>query len=419
MQKSISGPRMRPEELKAYLKSMHSDQGKPITNSQGNNAKSDQTNTSIPHLAVEIKANDWKEKGNVQFKSENYSAAVDYYTLSVEAKPTCVAHSNRAMAHIKLHNYDTAVTDCTAALALDENYVKAWLRRGAAHRELGFLDKAITDFEAALRLEPGNKSAIQDRKICIEKWIQENMKKGMNSSELVSKTFSVPIILANDKNISSEEGLLKQVSTKRIDIDRKVKQQEKHGLIEKAVMQEIEDVEDNKPPPLPEANIGITSTQKIKQLPVLSPSLSSKPTLPSAAAPMIPQAASFKVPKTGVDFERSWRGFKGNVEQQAVYLRQINAHQLPILLKQVLTPSLLVSLQLTVLGPMLSTVPVTGREDNEKAGAAILEALPKVARFSMNVLSLSASQKRELSAAWDTACRDFPELGQLRSSYSL
>ncbi|KAH7624223.1 putative RNA polymerase II-associated protein 3 [Nannochloris sp. 'desiccata'] len=423
MPKSSGGARMRPEELKAYLNAMHSDQAKPTTKSQVNGAQCAQTNTTISSLAVESKSNDWKEKGNAQFKSGNYSAAIDCYTLSIEAEPTCVAQSNRAMAHLKLHNYDNAVKDCTAALALDENYVKAWLRRGAAHRELGFLDKAIADFEAALRLEPRNKSAMEDRKNCIEKWIQENTLKGISSSALVSEMVSIPIVLARDDNSRrSEDEVLKQVSTTRGDTYQQVKQQQKmEGLIKEAVVQEIEDLDDNKPPPLPEAKVTITTkTQKIKELPDCTPSLSSVPLPPlpqQQPALFIAQAASFKAPKTGVDFERSWRGFKGNVEQQAVYLRQINAHQLPVLLKQVLTPSLLVALQLTVLGPMLSTIKITTREENEKAAAAILKALPKVVRFSMNVLSLSASQKKELRAAWDTACLDFPELGQIRTSY--
>ena len=94
-----------------------------------------------------------------------------------------------------------------------------------------------------------------------------------------------------------------------------------------------------------------------------------------------------------------------------------------------LTPSLLVALQLTVLGPMLfptDTLSLAQEEEgsdinsNSRIAASILEALPKVPRFGMNVLSVSSAQKNELRAAWDTACKAYPELlNPLRPAYSI
>jgi Flp pilus assembly protein TadD len=500
MHKSSEG-RMRPDELKEYLKSLHSDQTvKPTTKTQIHSTQAslssgtssskqgkasatthtydsyrekwdnfdvaaalqsveDKTQSKSKLLdkskplkgsknlstPIEIsptlsKADEWKEKGNLLFKSGNYSTAIDCYTSSIEAEPTCVAYANRAMAHLKLNNYDFAIKDCTAALKLDENYVKAWLRRGAAQRELGFLESAIRDFEEALRLEPGNKSAMDDRIICIKKWIEENKNSsGRNStSDLFSITTSVPIIAADEKNHngssrSKNEGLLKQISTKRV--SEQEPKQLQGELIKKALVQEVVEMEEgDQPPPLPEIIMKSGSIPlKVEEMPSLKPPLPSARELqqqqqqqqqPAPPIAVSPQATtlSFKAPKTGVDFERSWRGFKGNLEQQALYLRQIDAKKLPNLLKQVLTPNLLVALQLTVLGPMLTNIIDTTEDGNYNvvdAVVAILEELPKVARFSMNVLSLSNAQKKELKAAWDKACLEFPKLNTLRSKFSV
>jgi tetratricopeptide (TPR) repeat protein len=375
---------MRPDELKAYLKTMHADQAKPTAKTQPNSRQTNQTSDSSLKQQTTSAEIDWKDKGNVQFKSGNYTAAITCYGNSIEAQPTCVAYANRAMAQIKLKNYDSAVKDCTAALNLDENYVKAWLRRGTAHRELGLLEKAIADFETALRLEPGNKGAMEDRIQCINKWVENNNKKetpsGSHSSsgDLFSRSASVPVVLEETKEA---------VFTKTTKL--------------------VEEME-----PLPSIPPLVTATHELPQAP--------QQPVPSPVMPLQTQTP-FKAPKTGVDFERSWRGFKGNLEQQAVYLRQIDPEKLPMLLKQVLTPSLIVNLQLTVLaGPLLRA---QGEEGTSRVTAAaavgILKALPNVARFSMNVLSLSAAQKKELSAAWDTACIDFSELNNLRAPYSV
>lgn len=445
MQNTSEGrTRMRPDELKNYLKSMHSDQPiKPTTKPQViNSVQPSSINTSKPKT-INSEANDWKEKGNIEFKSGNYTAAIACYTSSIEAEPTCVAYANRAMAHLKLKTYDSAVEDCTSALKLDENYVKAYLRRGAAQRELGFLTEAINDFEAALRLEPGNKGALEDRKKCIEEWMEKNT---MNKEiKIFSKTTSIPVVLAKKTKkaplstssfsfttqkpiITGDEGFLKQISTKRVSESNQ--QQGEEELIKKPVVQEIEILEENgEPYSLPKESKNIVDN------PVESRVLESSEL--EAATSSLPEkqltlqaTSSFKAPKTGVDFERAWRGFKGNLVQQASYLRQINAYNLPVLLKQVLTPSLLVALQLTVLGPMLFPTDILADalaeeesseiKNNSKTAASILEALPKMPRFGMNVLSVSSAQKNELRAAWEKACEAYPELlNPLRPAYSI
>jgi hypothetical protein len=47
---------------------------------------------------------------------------------------SAVAYANRAMAFLKQAKYEAAEADCTAALALEPQYVKALSRRGTARR---------------------------------------------------------------------------------------------------------------------------------------------------------------------------------------------------------------------------------------------------------------------------------------------
>ncbi len=74
-----------------------------------------------------------------------------WHCRSIEAGASSVAYANRAMASLKLRDAAAAEQDCSAALALDPAYLKAWQRRAAARWELGKLLDAIDDLEAALR----------------------------------------------------------------------------------------------------------------------------------------------------------------------------------------------------------------------------------------------------------------------------
>ena len=60
---------------------------------------------------------------------------------------------------LKLGQNAEAEEDCSSALELDGDNVKALLRRGLARTELGKLDEALADYREALRLEPANAQA--------------------------------------------------------------------------------------------------------------------------------------------------------------------------------------------------------------------------------------------------------------------
>ena len=66
-------------------------------------------------------------------KSKDFKEAITYYTKSIEYDGTLAAsYCNRALAYLKLKEYDKVITDCNIAISLDPNYLKAYHRRGKA-----------------------------------------------------------------------------------------------------------------------------------------------------------------------------------------------------------------------------------------------------------------------------------------------
>ena len=50
--------------------------------------------------------------------------------------------------------FDKAVQDLTAVIAINKNFHRAYYYRGIAYKELNLLDRALADFKAAYRISP-------------------------------------------------------------------------------------------------------------------------------------------------------------------------------------------------------------------------------------------------------------------------
>ncbi|CAL8468728.1 g8268 [Coccomyxa elongata] len=112
----------------------------------------------------------WKERGNAFFRKGDWAAAKKAYTKGIEAGESSTGYANRAMASLKLGEVADAEQDCTRALALDPNYLKAWQRRAAARAASGRLLDAIDDLESALRLEPTSKALAAERRDLVKQY---------------------------------------------------------------------------------------------------------------------------------------------------------------------------------------------------------------------------------------------------------
>ncbi|KAI1882235.1 hypothetical protein AGOR_G00248600 [Albula goreensis] len=101
-----------------------------------------------------------KEKGNQLFKEGKYDDAIECYTRGMNADPyNPILPTNRATCFFRLKKYAVAESDCNLAIALDRNYIKAYVRRGAARFALQNLESALEDYEMVLTLDPENLEA--------------------------------------------------------------------------------------------------------------------------------------------------------------------------------------------------------------------------------------------------------------------
>ena len=99
-----------------------------------------------------------RELGNKEFANGNFSAAVKSYTKCLGLKgKNYIAFSNRAMAYLKLKEYNRAESDCTCALSICPTHSKSLLRRATARNALGKHRAALADLLLAQDEDPANK----------------------------------------------------------------------------------------------------------------------------------------------------------------------------------------------------------------------------------------------------------------------
>lgn len=111
----------------------------------------------FPQVQREAMAVREKDKGNECYKAKEFKEAVEFYSKAFEMDPSsCVYLTNRAMANLKLKNWDLAEKDCTQAIEIDPKNAKAWWRRGQARDGKILYEQAISDFDEALKLDPKN-----------------------------------------------------------------------------------------------------------------------------------------------------------------------------------------------------------------------------------------------------------------------
>lgn len=98
--------------------------------------------------------------GNKYVKEQKWEKALSCYSEAIKIFPfDAVFFANRAMCHLKMNNFYSTEADCTTALQLDGNYIKAYHRRATARMELKQFDDAIDDLKQILSLEKNNKEA--------------------------------------------------------------------------------------------------------------------------------------------------------------------------------------------------------------------------------------------------------------------
>ncbi|TPX64440.1 hypothetical protein SpCBS45565_g05841 [Spizellomyces sp. 'palustris'] len=99
-----------------------------------------------------------KTLGNKYYGEKKYKEAIDLYTQAITLQPDAVFYSNRAACYANLvatksNDYDKVVEDCTEALKLDPNYIKALNRRAQAYENEDRWVDALNDYTVMCVLE--------------------------------------------------------------------------------------------------------------------------------------------------------------------------------------------------------------------------------------------------------------------------
>lgn len=123
-------------------------------------------NTNYSHLWKILKdIEKQKEKANEIFKNGKYHEAIEQYTSLLEIDQSnrnfnSTIHANRALCYQKLNNNMEALKDINKSISLNENYIKAYMRRGNIYMALKMYEEAKYDFQKVKDAEPSNRDAV-------------------------------------------------------------------------------------------------------------------------------------------------------------------------------------------------------------------------------------------------------------------
>ena len=133
-----------------------------------------------------------KIAGNKAYGDKSYNSAIKLYGKAVLCKPDPIFYSNRAACYNALGDWDKVVEDTTAAINLDNEYVKALNRRANAYEHLEKYSEALLDYTASCIIDGfKNDQSAQSVERLLKKVAEAKCKKILQSKEkkLPSPTF--------------------------------------------------------------------------------------------------------------------------------------------------------------------------------------------------------------------------------------
>lgn len=147
-------------DVDAECEKVDSEPIKDDDESEGEEEEDDEDDEQWQEEVLKKKAEYYKDCGNYQFKQKSYAEAIEFYTKAIECNPTSpVYFANRAQCQLYEQRYGACEADCTLAIQLDNNFLKAYYRRALARVGLEKIDQARQDLEYVILREPSNTDA--------------------------------------------------------------------------------------------------------------------------------------------------------------------------------------------------------------------------------------------------------------------
>lgn len=149
------------EAINAFEKSLVEFTDSKIQKSLNETKKLKKKQEEMAYINPEISKAE-REAGNALFKEGKFPESIAKYTEAIKRNPSDAApYSNRAAAYMKLGEFPMALRDCDRCLEKDENYVKAYIRKGNIHFYMKEYHKCITVYEKGLKIAPDNRELKQ------------------------------------------------------------------------------------------------------------------------------------------------------------------------------------------------------------------------------------------------------------------
>ncbi|KAF1982704.1 mitochondrial precursor proteins import receptor [Aulographum hederae CBS 113979] len=133
-----------------------------------------------------------KAAGNKAYGSKDYNKAIELYGKAIICKQDPVFYSNRAACWNALSDWDKVIEDTTAAVNLDNEYVKALNRRANAYEQVGKFSEALLDYTASCIIDGfRNEASAQSVERLLKKVAEKRSKEILKDKEkrLPSPTF--------------------------------------------------------------------------------------------------------------------------------------------------------------------------------------------------------------------------------------
>ncbi|KAL4954649.1 hypothetical protein BDW69DRAFT_205064 [Aspergillus filifer] len=150
-------------------------------------------------INVDVSADDWKNKGNIQFNAGHYSLAIEFYAKALESSPTAsevvTIRLNRALSCLHSHRFDAALYDLDIVLADNKRSEKALFRKGQVLYHLQRFQECCAIHEILAHEYPNNAAAKKEFKRAKAR-LEEQNTGGYNFKrmQLEAKQLSPPLL---------------------------------------------------------------------------------------------------------------------------------------------------------------------------------------------------------------------------------
>lgn len=131
-------------------------------------------------------------RGRAYRSLRNYDAAMQDFNAGIALNPNDpIAFLTRASLFTETGKYHLAIRDLTRAISLRPNYGYAYSSRGLAYAFTGEYDKAITDYDKALRINPNDILALLNKARLLASAPTKRIRDGAEAIRLTNRALAL------------------------------------------------------------------------------------------------------------------------------------------------------------------------------------------------------------------------------------